>query len=957
MKQFTMFLHLPLFSLLHFCRFVLQRNSIPLYVCLFFINSLFAQEKTPVPIAMSRDTALARQFLERTATQKMSSDSVVLLMDQAAQIYINVLGKNSLEYTNCLWAKAVFYNANGKLEEAVVLQEEIIDLRVKLFGENHEQVAKAYARLGGFYRRQGAYDLALTHLKKSIAIFSKLYGDTNVNLAAPQADIAIVLAQKGDYDQSISWHLKTLAIALNNKDNPLGKQTIQLCYNGLGVCYKNKEEYEKAVEYYHKGLDFIDANYDANHYYHAVYYMNLSIVYKRLKQFDKSLAYGHKNANWYLQWNDPKIYGLINAFDNLAEVYGTQGDFGNALKYAQKALDIALAIRGEKSEDAAYAFHTLGEVLKDKRNFDSALVYYNRGLAALGYANEKDLPKIQNLKLLQEFLVGKNHCYFALYRQTQTAESLEVTAQFAKESLTFVDYYRNQLRYDNVSNLVASATYPVYETAIATTLYQSAYDKNPSLYRENALQYAEQSKSFALYQSMRRTGALAYAGIPTDLEEKERQLNKDIALFEKKRQDQRIKGLPETDTNVLRISAQVFNAQQNHDTLLRQLEHDYPAYFHLKYDNTTLSVRQIQEKLLKPNQCLLEYFIGDSSIFIFAIQQNKFAVFDIKKDFPLENWVRLLRGSMTDNRLRGADEYSDLAYQLYQKLVLPAKDLLTENLIIIPDGVLGYLPFEALLTAKPDKPIRFKDHAYLLRQHQIQYCYSATLLKEMQDKKHLRAPSQPFAAFAPYFTGDTTSFATVFANDETLRKGFQPLKSSGEEAAAAAKLMRGKVFFGKDATEEHFTQSAGDYRILHLATHAKANDKAGDYSFLAFSEIDDGEENELLFVRELYNLQLNADLVVLSACETGIGKWQRGEGIMSLARAFTYSGAKGIVTSLWAVNDVKTKDLMVFFYKNLKRGMGKAEALRQAKLSFLDKNSSENALPYFWAGFVGIGDL
>ena len=145
------------------------------------------------------------------------------------------------------------------------------------------------------------------------------------------------------------------------------------------------------------------------------------------------------------------------------------------------------------------------------------------------------------------------------------------------------------------------------------------------------------------------------------------------------------------------------------------------------------------------------------------------------------------------------------------------------------------------------------------------------------------------------------------------------------------------------------------YSVIHLSTHGKADDRVGDYSFLAFTEIPDSLENEYLYVRDLYNLRLNADMVVLSACETGIGELQRGEGILSLARGFTYAGAKSIINSLWSVNDQSTKFLMERFYTYLLEGLDKDAALRQAKLDYLA--SGENADPYFWAAFVPVGDM
>ena len=262
--------------------------------------------------------------------------------------------------------------------------------------------------------------------------------------------------------------------------------------------------------------------------------------------------------------------------------------------------------------------------------------------------------------------------------------------------------------------------------------------------------------------------------------------------------------------------------------------------------------------------------------------------------------------------------------------------------------------FEALLVKKDPKAFHFKNHLYLLDEHIISYAYSATLLSEMLDTVNKPQPIKTFLGMAPYFTGDTTLLSDIFQYDEDMRKSLQPIPAAGQEIANIAKLMKGDGFYGHDATEDKFSKISSQYRIIHLSTHGKANDKMGDYSYLAFTETKDSIENELLYVRELYNLSLNAEMVVLSACETGIGQLQRGEGVVSLARAFSYAGAKSIITTLWEVTDEKSKLLMIDFYKNLVRGRSKDESLWRAKRRFMKKVSSD---PFYWSGFIGIGDM
>ena len=224
----------------------------------------------------------------------------------------------------------------------------------------------------------------------------------------------------------------------------------------------------------------------------------------------------------------------------------------------------------------------------------------------------------------------------------------------------------------------------------------------------------------------------------------------------------------------------------------------------------------------------------------------------------------------------------------------------------------------------------------------------------MQEKQ-LPKTRGDFIAFAPLFEEKKA----VVENEEiaALRSGLAPLKYNIPESEAIQQLLGGKVFAGVSATEATFVDQAAGYKIIHLATHGKANDKMGDYAYLAFAEIPDSIENEKLYNRDLYNLRLNADMVTLSACETGIGELQRGEGIISLARGFSYAGTKSLITSLWSVDDASTKELMEGFYRYIKAGKAKDEALHLAKLDYLDNHRTINAHPFYWASFIAMGDM
>lgn len=410
------------------------------------------------------------------------------------------------------------------------------------------------------------------------------------------------------------------------------------------------------------------------------------------------------------------------------------------------------------------------------------------------------------------------------------------------------------------------------------------------------------------------------------------------------------------------MGAKVFDKRQQLDSLIAIFEDSFPEYKRLKYDLSAISLDEVQNNLLLENQTLLEYFTGDSSIFVFVVKKDDFQVLEVKRDFPLKDWVEQMRAgieviSHEDTldivKIQGPEKYVTAAHNLYKKLVAPVEPFLTEDVVIVPDGELGWLPFEALLTEKPVDATTFRTHPYLLLKHSISYAPSATILMEMQEKKHRHEPDNTLLALAPFSNEETYEAIDSLIKSIILRGGgSKRLEYSGQEVGMVAELAYGQAVYGTSASSVFFKENANKYRILHLSQHAKADKNVGDYSYLRFPDT-------LIYVRDIYNLQLNADMVVLSACETGYGELRRGEGIVGMARAFTYAGAKSLIATLWEVDDEATRDLTVNFYDRLlnkEQDLSKDQALRKAKLVLI-KSQGKFSHPYYWAGMIGIGDM
>ena len=284
------------------------------------------------------------------------------------------------------------------------------------------------------------------------------------------------------------------------------------------------------------------------------------------------------------------------------------------------------------------------------------------------------------------------------------------------------------------------------------------------------------------------------------------------------------------------------------------------------------------------------------------------------------------------------DKWIQSGHDLYRAYVAPYVPADTRKLLVIPDGPLSHLPFEALITEMPDvnssAETDLSTLKYLLHKYPVSYQYAAKLRSISQTKNSHKGIS--FAAFAPAYSG-------VFPH----------LSFNQMEGSKIAELMNGTVYKGESATESHFKQFAALYSLIHLAMHTSINDSLPNYSALIFSLPQNKQEDGLLYVSEIYGMELSADLLVLSACQTAVGNYHRGEGIRSIARAFQYAGISSLIMSYWNVNDKSTSTLMKYFYQNLNDRSPKDISLQLAKQKMINDGFAH---PYFWSAFVLAGE-
>ncbi|MEL6986373.1 MAG: CHAT domain-containing protein, partial [Bacteroidota bacterium] len=350
----------------------------------------------------------------------------------------------------------------------------------------------------------------------------------------------------------------------------------------------------------------------------------------------------------------------------------------------------------------------------------------------------------------------------------------------------------------------------------------------------------------------------------------------------------------------------------------------------------------------------VEYYYHRKRLYIFCISKTVFEGFSVAiNEKELFNTIKHLR-EKTDQKdflsSTSNDAYLNLLHQLYALLIQPIDSILKSynDLLIIPHGILQYVSYESLCPKTEVKDYRQLD--YLLKTKNIAYSWSIPLwLNRPGIKKRV---SYKFAGFAPEFN-------LKEAKDEfqNYRTELSNLNYIYDEIESANQFHKGELFIKEEATAHKFLEAAPKSKIIHLATHGVIDDLNPMESGFMFSKSKDKEDYDFISATTIYGMDLHADLAVISACNTGYGKLQEGEGVMSLGRAFLHSGCKSILMSLWLANDKSTSEIITNLYKYASENVEKDKALRSAKLEYLESADPITAHPYFWANMIAVGDM
>lgn len=457
---------------------------------------------------------------------------------------------------------------------------------------------------------------------------------------------------------------------------------------------------------------------------------------------------------------------------------------------------------------------------------------------------------------------------------------------------------------------------------------------------ERFLRLSEADRTILLKHRLNAFSGIRFAGIPDSVMTREQEL---IAALDVDEKD--------------RASATDLSANESaYAGFLSRLERDQPAYFNLRYGEATVTLKELRGRLLKPGRRIVSYARTDDALYALMIGMEDARLVRLEAA-DLGDLVNALNEAIV---ARDGAGYVRAARALGDAVYAPIASMLgTDELLIIPDGELHIVNYEALLVGVGEEA-DFQMHLVLQR-HAIAYLLSATTAVQFAELSPERADGA--LALAPGFTDDVKqAYLTSVEDTSLLDRRFlryvrQPFALRTAEELGST--LNAHLMLGGDASEQAFRSSAERYGILHLGTHAEMNATSPMYSRLVLSKDGTGVDPDAdgyLHAYEIYELDLRAQLAVLTACETGTGL-NDGEGMRSLGYGFAYAGCPSLVVSLWSIDEKTSSEIIARFYEHLADGMPKHQALRQAKLEYLERASKELRLPYYWAGLVLVGDV
>ncbi|MDN5216199.1 CHAT domain-containing protein [Fulvivirgaceae bacterium BMA12] len=911
--------------------------------------SLFEKEKNWEGLIMARNRISSYYF------RQGDNDSLFLNLENTLALGKKHLDSNSLAMSETQHWLGLYFERINDPYAAIPFQQKALNTRIKRLGNNHLLVAQSMKALGDTYLyRLSDYNNAESYYEGSVDIKSRLLDTADVELVRGYYAVASAKRLNDDTEGAINYGLKALKTALMHPVE--NRQRIGLCHNILANTYNDKNDYENATYHYQKAIEISKANFGQDNSYLTEYYNGIGSIYLQQKQFELAKSYFIQGLNINKLHFTEDSDQIAKNFMSLGLVYTQLKKYDSALVCFDKSLAIRLKVFGAKDDRTAIIYEYMGDMYAENNDLHTGLQHYQNALISLVddfdesnvLVNPEFSTQIHGFSFIH-VIIKKALLLKRRYHNSKDVKFLEAALETYLLASKIIDLKRNNSITEE-SRLVLIENYfqDQMENGIDCA-YLLARLTGEMRFQNIAFQLIEKSKYMLLFESLMKNENKRQFGIPDSLSALEKDLKVEMAYFKQSINELRQRENPD-QRRLDKLQNQVFATALNQERLYEKLKAAYPNYYDLKFDSITLSIEDVQKALKHSKTKIIELYDGKNDIYVVSISDEAVHFKRIQKSMELEGAITTYLNQIS-NSLDITDPanyklFCQSAFQLHELLIKPIleTDRFNKNLVIIPHGKLSVLPFESIIQSLPDyQKVDYKNLDYLIRDYQFNYAYSVNLL--LKNKIKTQGKSQP------------KLLAFSYSSESNSQKKKNEIIGSSKEINNIARFVNGTYYKGNQATESAFKSIASQFDILHLAVHGIANNESMLSNSLLFKNEMDSANDGILHSYELLNLNINAKLVVLSACETGLGKQFKGEGIFSMARSFAYAGCQSIIMSYWKANDNATAQVMGSFYNFLVEGATVDKALRHAKISYIDKSEELTAHPSAWAAFVPLGDM
>lgn len=885
---------------------------------------------------------------------------------------------------------SVDYRRLGNLKEAIWHSKKSLSFYLSYPKSDKTKILDAYNSLGARMWDNYKIDSALFYFKKAEKIIDELE-KTPINLyyhkAKAQSNISSINALLGMSRQAINYNEKAiknytkfiksntegndfykeearmfLFITIENYADDFSKQgnykrakdlfeyvyqeklkflpanDSEIAYTSiqLGNINLQLKDYKTAETFFNKGLKIYTDNDQGNYLGIADANYYKGIVNEYYKKIDSAKVYYEKSQSYY-----QNIYGdsfdefYLKAMQTYSNFYSKNGYPEQAMEMATKAYNYVVKNQGKETPLEYLQLIHLANIHFETKNYVESSKLIQKALELMNNSHSSKAKQISvNLKKPMALLL-KSKIEMQL---KQEKDSVFLKQQFAilNEAISILDQQKPVVIEDQNVSVIIEDNNAVFEFSkeIALMLYEAT---NNQSYLKEVLSLHESKLYNKIRQQLNVQPNFTSKDIPNSILQQEKELKNTL----------------NSNLNSSDDFEDFFNANSKWNQFLKTLKEDYPKYYDLKYASISKSLKEIEKNFPK-DALIIRYLYIHDRLYVFTIKGNNIALFPLNTEAFTNTFINKINESEIFNQ--DLNYYNDLYQILWQPF---AGTIQHKNIIIVPDGDLFNLSFETLSPVKVNSYEALASNSLLSKYH-FSYNYSLLLIDRNKSPKFFE---NNFIAFTPEFDDQMKSnYKTAIVDSVFLDKTYLtllPQPFSKNLAKSSSKIFDGQVFTNENASKQIFMEQAKEHKIIHIGTHAESNNVSPELSRLIFAKtLNDSivSEDNSLYTFEIYNQNLSSNLAILTACETGKPTYQAGEGMISLAHAFNYAGSESILTSLWKIDEQSSAEIIENFYKYLKDGLAKDDALRLAKLDYIASAEGRTKHPQYWAGLVLIGN-